>query len=876
MKAQRKDEMRKTSSNPWRRSVAFAGIGAVLASLISPAIVSAATAATSGATLKVAVVRDLNANGLADGASEPGVAGIQVQLIDGSGQAVTELTDSSGVATFAPSAQLTGGRYRVEASIPASLDYLAPALIDPTSTASNRFVPLTTQVDLSAVTDQTLTMGVWNPNDFVADNPELVTAQGWGNAFGNISAQHAVMGFNYNDRTDNNNQSTPGKLGAGDNLATAGQVGSVWGVAAQGRNQVYVASYNRWGVDVGPGGRGAIYKVNVNGQGPSSDVFATVADAGVPYQTPNALDASLAQLPETVGFFESIGREGLGGLEISGNGDRLYTVNLNTKSLVTIPINADGTAGSQASTPIANPACPGGEQNWRPWGLKVKDGDVYVGGVCSAETSGDTNDLRAVVYKVNALAPVFTAGKIIVNNTLNQVRGADTVDIDDVSGTLTGCSADFNTYGWRAWTDVPSKWGYCSPFQATDFGETNYPTPLLTDIDVQTDGSLVLGFGNRTTFQLGANSYTIDGSHRTGFGGPGDINKVCLTKGDYVWEGDAGCALPPSQSWSESAGGTTPEPEFFSGDFWAPAHYETTGGGLRYLPGQQYLVTNSIDPRDLDPYANVGSAQGVLWLDNTTGRKPDGADNTNSPTSGVDFQQVNHMGADANFGKAMSMGDIAVLANNAPLQIGNYVWIDSNGNGVQDPDEKAAPAVTVHLFATDENGNRTGAPIATAVTNADGEYYFDSAHDGLQPGTKYVIAVDNPADYQASGPLADYKPTVPNTGQDTLAGRDANDSDGIPSTDRARQIDAKRGGFPEVAVTTGNEGQNNHTYDFGFTTVDGVVIVKGDVAGNAADVPADAVGFVGGERRELSFTVSNTGSSELENVVVTDSTVAGG
>jgi hypothetical protein len=874
MKAQQKDHMRKLSPGPWRRSLAFAGIGAVLASLISPAAVSAATAATTDAVLKVTIVRDVNANGLADGASEPGVAGIPVQLIDAAGHLVTELSGSDGVATFAPSSELTGGRYRVEASIPTALDYLSPAFVDPNSTAANRFVPMTTQVDLRAGSDQTLTMGVWNPNDFVTANPELVTAQGWGNAFGDIGAQHSVMGFNYNDRSDRPDQSTPGKLGPGDNLATAGQVGSVWGVAAQGRNQVYVSSYNRWGVDVGPGGRGAIYKVNLNGQGPSSQVFATIADAGQPFQTPNSRDKSLAPLPETVGFFKSIGREGLGGLEISANGDRLYTVNLNTKSLITIPIKADGTAGTLTSTAIANPGCPGGAQDWRPWGLKVKDGDVYVGGVCSGETSGDTKDLRAVVYKVDALAPVFTADKVIVDKTLDYVRGADVVDPEAVSGSLRGCSADYNTYGWRAWTDDPTKWGYCPPYLESDLGETNYPTPLLTDIDVQADGSLVLGFGNRTTLQLGANSYTIDGSHRTGFGGPGDINKVCLTGGTYVWEGDAGCALPPSQSWSGSAGGATPEPEFFSGDFWAPTHYEITGGGLRYLPGQKYLVTNAIDPRDL--YNGVSSTQGVLWLDNTTGRKPDGAVNTNILTSGVDFQQVNQMGADASFGKAMSMGDIAVLANNAPIQIGNYVWIDANGNGVQDPGEKSAPGVTVHLYATDENGNRTGAPIATTVTNADGEYYFDSINDGLQPGTKYVVAVDNAADYQSGGPLADYKPTVPNTGQETLAGRDTNDSDGIASTDPARQIDARRGGFPEVAVTTGNEGRNNHTYDFGFTTLNGVGIVKGDVKGNAADTAAAAAGFTPGESRGLSFQVTNTGSSQLEHVVVTDSTITGG
>ncbi|MGO4277162.1 SdrD B-like domain-containing protein, partial [Paenibacillus sp. TAF58] len=116
-----------------------------------------------------------------------------------------------------------------------------------------------------------------------------------------------------------------------------------------------------------------------------------------------------------------------------------------------------------------------------------------------------------------------------------------------------------------------------------------------------------------------------------------------------------------------------------------------------------------------------------------------------------------------------------MLANGAPLQIGNYIWIDANHNGVQDPDEKPAAGVTVNLYATDANGDRTGAPIATVTTGENGEYYFDSVHNGLQPDTAYVVAVDNPADFQAGGPLERYLPTVPNTGQDTLAGRDTND-----------------------------------------------------------------------------------------------------
>lgn len=62
---------------------------------------------------------------------------------------------------------------------------------------------------------------------------------------------------------------------------------------------------------------------------------------------------------------------------------------------------------------------------------------------------------------------------------------------------------------------------------------------------------------------------------------------------------------------------------------------------------------------------------------------------------------------------------------------GNYVWVDENRNGRQDPDEPPLAGVVVWLL--DASGTpilaRSGQPI-TAVTDASGFYFIDD----LQPG----------------------------------------------------------------------------------------------------------------------------------------------
>jgi uncharacterized surface anchored protein len=94
-------------------------------------------------------------------------------------------------------------------------------------------------------------------------------------------------------------------------------------------------------------------------------------------------------------------------------------------------------------------------------------------------------------------------------------------------------------------------------------------------------------------------------------------------------------------------------------------------------------------------------------------------------------------------------------------EIGNRVWLDVNGNGVQDAGEAGVQGVQVRLL--DANGNAVDGPIAT---DANGNYLFS----GLKPGV-YSIAFD-PATLPAG-----YRFTTRDAGADG-ADSDANPLDG--------------------------------------------------------------------------------------------------
>ncbi|WP_174548642.1 SdrD B-like domain-containing protein, partial [Azohydromonas lata] len=149
--------------------------------------------------------------------------------------------------------------------------------------------------------------------------------------------------------------------------------------------------------------------------------------------------------------------------------------------------------------------------------------------------------------------------------------------------------------------------------------------------------------------------------------------------------------------------------------------------------------------------------------------------------------------------KVVSDSDAAHVSSSALVQtLGDKVWLDANGNGVQDTGEAGVTGVTVKLM--DATGSTV---LATTTTTTGGAYAFN----GLAPGD-YRVQVVRPSGYQAF--------TRADQGTNDLADSDV-DANGLSGVVHLSSGTANAGvdaGFAPNTVTL--------TYSFdGNTAVDG-------------------------------------------------------
>lgn len=195
----------------------------------------------------------------------------------------------------------------------------------------------------------------------------------------------------------------------------------------------------------------------------------------------------------------------------------------------------------------------------------------------------------------------------------------------------------------------------------------------------------------------------------------------------------------------------------------------------------------------------------------------------------------------------------------APLAVGDHVWLDADHDGVQDAGEHQLGGVTVRLLDAD------GTPLATTTSDADGWYAFG----GLDAGD-YLIEFVRPDGYRFSRPLQGSDPAV--------------DSDADRSTGRSAVIHLAHG-EPSVRATTDAEraalrvagtdaGSIDPTVDAGLF-LPSVVGPVTDLAlrKDAVVTPADGGDpsvAEGGDTVTYTVTATNRGTVAAEDVVLTD------
>jgi protocatechuate 3,4-dioxygenase beta subunit len=182
---------------------------------------------------------------------------------------------------------------------------------------------------------------------------------------------------------------------------------------------------------------------------------------------------------------------------------------------------------------------------------------------------------------------------------------------------------------------------------------------------------------------------------------------------------------------------------------------------------------------DNGEYKFEGLAPGTYTV---TFTKPAGYKFTTQDADGQGIQGTRNSDADPNTGQTVpipvqSRDEIEYV--DAGLyrlaSIGDFVWVDLNGNGLQDPDEPGLGGVDVELIGTDAMGNEIP---RTTTTDTDGWYSFSD----LPPGS-YTVTFIAPPGY-------------------VFTQQDA-DGEGLPGGDNS-DADPLTGSTPDVPLRSGD------------------------------------------------------------------------
>ncbi len=662
---------------------------------------------------------DLNADGVQD-AGEPGLAGVTVNLLDGLGNPVAStVTDGAGAYSFG---SLTPGDYIVEVVAPVGSGFVAQDVggddtvdsdVDP-ATGRTAVVTLT-----SGETDDTVDAGLVaaaSIGDLVWDDLNANGLQDGGEpglAAVTVNLLDGLGSPVASTVTDGSGAYSFGGLAPGDYIVEViAPVGFVFSTADVGADDAIDS-------DVVPAtGRTAVVTLT------SGETDVTV-DAGL-------------FAPPMIGDFVWDDLDGDGIQDAGEPGLAGVTVNL-----------LDGLGSPVASTMT----------------------DAFGGYGFSALTPAD--------YIIEVIAP---AGYVF---TGQDQGGDDTVDSDTVPAT--GRTAVVTISSGETETTLDS--GLWTPAAIGDFvwddldgdGTQDGGEPGLAGVTV----SLLDGLGNplASTVTDGAGAYSFTGLV------PGDyIVEVIAPAGYAPTVQDAG-PLDSDDSDIDGAG-RTPPIALRSGETEVD-----TDGGLVTGASLGDLVWDDLDGDGIQDGGEPGIANvtvnlldglGNLLASTTTalgggysftGLAPGDYIVEVVPPVGYSFSPQDVGGddtVDSDVAVATGRAAVVTLASGEsnstldagvfePAVIGDLVWDDLDGDGVQDAGERGLVGVTVNLL--DGAGN----PVASTVTDGAGAYSFG----GLAPGD-YIVEVVPPAGYVASPVDA--------------AGDDATDSDIDPLGFRTGRI----------------------------------------------------------------------------------------
>ena len=282
------------------------------------------------------VFRDYDEDGVRDG-DEPGVPNVTVSVYDASGNSASTTTDNLGAYVILNTDGAPGnlsGEVRVEFTLPTdgSLDFFEAGTAGGTTV---QFVNITTGAQP--------VVGVNNPAQYSQPDPQVALARfepGLYSDPGNAGVE-AVNSHAYS-ANGTGQTLTP--------IALTSQVGTIYGMAYEATSGVlWGSAYIRRGASLGPtDSTGTIYQLTGTG---APSVFLDLQTMGFNTGANPHPNGSTPNWVTDPGGYSAVGKVGIGDIDISDDGQRMYAVNLNTRELIIMPITYD--AARQPIAPIA-------------------------------------------------------------------------------------------------------------------------------------------------------------------------------------------------------------------------------------------------------------------------------------------------------------------------------------------------------------------------------------------------------------------------------------------------------------------------------------------------------------------------------------------
>ena len=722
------------------------------------------------------VFEDLNANGIKD-VGESFLENMTVLLFEDQGTTPLTLnTNINGEYLF--TGLISGDDYRIEFTIPAGMQ-------EARTGADSRSA---TQFTTTGTCNNNL--GVSQVECYCEDDPFIIVpcyVEGPYN--GTYSAEAAVAKLLVSADGHDFVGTTKTADYEASLIASHGQIGSVYGIAWQNtQERYYVAAFHKRYVGFGPNGPDAIYQMdmsgNITGVIELDNLLGTANTTGTDVHdfTP-AGNGHVYDLGTGDSSFDAVGKIGFGDLTLSDDKNTLYAVNLFDKKIYAFDLTDGVTANASIVTSWDAPDATSAGRH-RPFGLAYHDGKLWIGTV-------DENASNAYVHSLETTGINFNLELTIPLDYSRQAFIGSIADSDEVSAE------------WRPWA-INSSINYME----RNSREIGFPQPILSDMTFTAEGDMILGFRDRFGDQTGGEKFFNTTETTVTWGtSAGDILKACYDAGsdDFTLEtGNSGsCA---GVGGLEGSGPGSDSTEFYHWDIynfdntWDPNdetgafHWETTQGALLQLKAKPYVITSCMDPFN-------DFSGGIVKFDNADGGRHGVGTNSSTAgnlTGGYTLYETGDWGgtppaSNGTLSKGNGFGALDAACTALPLEIGNYVWYDTNGNGIQDAGEKGISGISITL--SDEND----VVISTTNTDANGNYSFTDSNvtAGIQYNTDYKIKVALTDAQVFNAKIS--STTVLNSG----SGKNDNHATVI-------------GDFATVEITTGSSGQATLDVDFGF------------------------------------------------------------